>query len=354
MPLKNEMKKTIIIMLAALCLCGCGKNRTAGNNEAAKRYLDAWVQVQKQKHPEYLWKQTELGSWILEETQGTGSPVGELSDSTYIHINYTVSQQDGTISTTTYEKIAKQLGTYDETVYYGPVTMYANGIYAGLEEIIKGMKKGGRCKALIPSWLITYNRYDTMQEYMDQKSDDTGTTSIYEIELKDSFEGIMQWSADSLGRYLVKSYPSKYGNDPVRAVADSSGTFGFYYIQSKAPKDYTELQDTTVYINYIGRLLNGRVFDTTIRDTAIRYGLNRDATYEPVSITYGSKWSDIKMGSENSKVISGFARTLSKMHAYEKGTGVFISNLGYSYSGSGKAIPAYAPLRFDVELVEKP
>lgn len=354
MPSKNEMKKTVIIMLAALCLCGCGKNKESGNNDAAKRFLDAWVLVQKQKHPEYLWKQTDMGSWILEETQGVGSPVGEIADSTYILLNYTISQQDGTITTTTYEKIAQQLGTYDETSYYGPVTMYASGMYAGVEDIVKGMKKGGRCKALIPSWLITYNRFDTADEYLDQKSDDTGTTSIYDIELIDSFEGIMQWSADSLGRYLVKAFPNKFGNDPVKAVADSSGTFGFYYIMTKSPSDYTELKDTTVYINYIGRLLNGRVFDTTIRDTAIRYGLSRDKTYEPITISYGDSWSDIRMGSSDSKVISGFARTLSQMRAHEKGTGVFIHTLGYSYKGSGSSIPAYAPLRFDIELVDKP
>ena len=39
---------------------------------------------------------------------------------------------------------------------------------------------------------------------------------------------------------------------------------------------------------------------------------------------------------------------------FEAGSGIFIESLGYGYSGSGSSIPAYAPLRFDVELVEKP
>jgi FKBP-type peptidyl-prolyl cis-trans isomerase len=38
----------------------------------------------------------------------------------------------------------------------------------------------------------------------------------------------------------------------------------------------------------------------------------------------------------------------------EKGVGVFYSNLGYQYSGSGASIPGYAPLIFEVEIVEKP
>ena len=344
------MKKIIVITIALLCLCGCGKDKKAGNNDAAKRYFDAWVQVHKQDG----WRQTPLGSWIMEETEGKGAVIGEFTDSLYLRLGYTISEQDGTISNTTYAKVAQQLGTYDETKYYGPITTYANGLYAGVEEVVKGMRPGGRCKVLIPSWLVTHNRYDTVKEYMDQKSDDTGSTSVYDIELVECFEGIMQWSADSLGRYMVANFPSKYGKDPVKATADSSGTFGFYYVTTKIPRGSEEFKDTTIYINYIGRLLNGRVFDTTIRDTAIRYGLKRDATYEPVAVNYGDEWSDITMGSESTKVIAGFARTLSKMHPYEKGTGVFISSLGYSYSGSGNSIPAYAPLRFDIEVVDKP
>ena len=310
-------------------------------------------QQQKQKHPEYLWSQTALGSWILGNTEGIGQPVGEFTDSLYLRVGYTVYSQDGTITGTTYSKVAQQLGSYDETVFYGPVTMYAKGLYAGVEEILQGMRKGSRCKVVIPSWLMTYERYDTADEYLENMSDDS-TTSIYEIELVDAFDGIMQWGADSIGRYLTKAFPYRYGRDPVKAAADSAGVFGFYYISTKAPADYSELKDTTVYINYIGRLLNGRVFDTTIRDTAIRYGLNRDKTYEPVSITLGDEWSDVTMGSEGNSVIAGFARTLCKMGPYEKGTGVFIPSLGYSYKGSGNSIPAYAPLRFDIELVDEP
>jgi FKBP-type peptidyl-prolyl cis-trans isomerase len=36
-----------------------------------------------------------------------------------------------------------------------------------------------------------------------------------------------------------------------------------------------------------------------------------------------------------------------------KAVGVFYSPLGYSYNGSG-SIPAYAPLVFEIEIVDKP
>lgn len=348
------MKKITIIALAVLSLCSCGKKVTSTDLEAAQRYFNAWVHVQMQDHKEYLWKETELGSYILEDQEGAGPKLEAITDSMYIRVSYTQTLQTGDISGSTYEHISKQLGTYDETYYYGPVTAYAKGQYAGFEEALLGMRDGGRRKVLIPSWLMTYSRFDTKDGYLSQKTDDIGTTAIYDIELVEHFENIMPWSVDSLGRYLAAIFPAKYGSDPVKAQADSSGAYGFYYVSTKAPADDIELKDTTVYINYIGRLLNGRVFDTTIRDTAIRYGLSRDKTYEPVSITLGDHWSDVKMGSSSSSVIQGFARTLCQMGPFEKGSGIFISTLGYSYKGSGYSIPAYAPLRFDVELVENP
>ena len=348
------MKRLLFITIAAICLCACGKKTTIGTNESAKFYFDSWVEVQKQKHPEYLWNKTAWGAYILQDQAGNGSLVGEFGDSLYLRMKFTQRSLDGTITSTTEERIAQQLGTYDETYYYGPVIYYGKGIYAGLEEIFKDMKDGGKRKVVIPGWLLSYNRYDTEAEYLEQKSDDMGSNSIYDIELVDHFDSIMKWGVDSIGRYLAANYADEFGSNPATAAADSAGHYGFYYIQNKAPREIEELKDTTVYINYIGRLLNGRVFDTTIRDTAIRYGLNRDKDYAPVAINIKEEWSDITMGTDATKVISGFALTVSKMGAYENGTGIFIPSLGYSYSGSGNSIPGYAPLRFDIELVDKP
>ena len=69
-------------------------------------------------------------------------------------------------------------------------------------------------------------------------------------------------------------------------------------------------------------------------------------------MTWGDEYSDITLSS--SSVISGFALTLWQMKAFEKGVGIFYSPLGYSYSGSGSSIPGYAPLIFEIEIVEEP
>ena len=344
--------RIVILIAAAACLCGCARVASTGTNDASKRYFDAWVYVQKEKHPEYLWKLTELGTYILEDEEGTGEEVGEFEDSLYLRAEYTYYDLYGNITGSTSMSIARQVGDYDETYYYGPVVWYANGIFAGFEEIISDMKDGGRRKIAMPGWLATYSRYDSAGEYFAAEG---SAAAVYDIRLVDHFKDVYSWEIDSIGRYLAANYASHFSPDPEAAKADSSGAHGFYYLSTKEASEVLELKDTTVYINYIGRLLDGRVFDTNVRDTAVRYGLyTSGGSYSPVTITYHSAWSEIRMGDEDAKVVDGFARTLSKMGPGEAGTGIFYSKLGYDYSGSGSKIPAYSPLRFDIELVPNP
>ena len=60
------------------------------------------------------------------------------------------------------------------------------------------------------------------------------------------------------------------------------------------------------------------------------------------------------MTSSETDVVDGFANAFLKMHQYEVGSAFFWSGLGYYSSGSGNRIPAYCPLRFDLELTVKP
>ena len=92
---------------------------------------------------------------------------------------------------------------------------------------------------------------------------------------------------DSLERYTA------------RVMNDVDSTFyGYYYQQLKAPTDTTTLpRDTTFYINYIGRLLNGQVFDTTVEDTAKFYGIySSSKTYEPKKVKLSENYKDITLG----------------------------------------------------------
>ena len=97
------------------------------------------------------------------------------------------------------------------------------------------------------------------------------------------------------------------------------------------------------------------MFDTSIMNVAKdNYIYDSSRTYEPAAIKWAEKHEEITM--DGNSLVSGFTQTLWNMANCGTGTravGVFYSDLGYGYSGSG-SIPAYAPLVFEIEIVDKP
>ena len=341
------MKKTIktaACIAVALAAIGCARVEKTGANDANERYFKAWMEV---NHPGL--QPSGLGIYVLEEEEGTGAAVKEGG---YVIADYVITDLKGNISSYTDKYTAKQLGTYDTTAYYGPkvMTTIKSTIQAGLADAIIGMKEGGRKKVIIPSWLMTYKSYDTPEEYLENSS--SGADAIYDITIRNYTDSIYKYEISSIAEYF-KENSDVFGNMTAR---DSAKVYGFYYKQLKAPTDTTSFpKDTSIYINYTGRLLNGLVFDTTIEKTAKDNGIwSSTRTYEPTKINWGESYEKITMGSSSSSTISGFALTLWKMRAHEKGIGVFYSPLGYGYNGSGASIPSYSPLIFEIEIVDKP
>lgn len=336
--------KTAAYIAIALAAIGCARIEKTGVNEENERYFNAWMQL---NHPGL--QSSGLGIYVLEEEEGTGA---EVKEGGYAIADYVITDLEGNISTYTDKYTAKQLGTYDTTAYYGPkvITTIESTIQAGLADAIIGMKAGGRKKVIIPGWLMTYNTYDTPEEYLENSS--SGTNTIYDITIREYTDSIYSYEIDCIADYF-KANSDIFGN---MAAIDSVDVFGFYYKQLKAPSDTTSFpSDTSIYINYTGKLLNGLVFDTTIEKVAKDNGIwSSSRTYEPAKINWGESYSDLTMGSRGSSTITGFALTLWEMRAFEKGIGVFYSPLGYSYSGSGASIPAYSPLIFEIEIVAEP
>jgi FKBP-type peptidyl-prolyl cis-trans isomerase FklB len=337
----NKFIKTAAYILAGFVVLSCAKAVKTGPNEAEQRYFNAWM---SQNHPGV--QPTGLGIYILEEEDGTGATVKEDG---FIYADYVTTDLQGNITSYTDKQTAKQLGKYDTTSFYGPKVMSTTEgtMPAGLAEALIGMKEGGRKKVIIPSWLMSHMSYETEEEYLASSSSSAST--IYDITVRTYTDSIQLHEINLIEDYIKKNpqiFNSKMVND----------TTGFYY-QPLSENISTEKfeKDTTIYINYTGRLLNGLVFDTTIEKVAKDNGIySSSRTYGPTEVNWGEKYDDLTLGSSKSTVIPGFALTLWHMHPMEKGMGVFYSPLGYSFNGSGSSIPGYAPLIFEIEIVAKP
>lgn len=341
--MKKIIKTAAFLAIALSAIC-CAKAAKEGPNDAEERYFNAWMEV---NYPDA--KSSGLGIYILEEEAGDGA---EIKEDSYVYASYTVTDLKGNITTYTEKETAEQLGKYTPSDYYGPkvITTFEGGIPAGLQDAVIGMKIGGRKKVIIPSWLMTYKTYDTPEEYLENES--TGTSSIYDIRITDVALDISKHEIRQIEQYFADN-GDIFGKTPPDSL---EGHYGCYYKQLQAPVDTTSFpSDTTIYINYTGKLLNGLVFDTTIEKVAKDNNIySASKTYEPTSIKWAESYEELTMGTSGSSVISGFALTLWQMRAMEKGIGVFYSPMGYSYNGSGSSIPPYAPLIFEIEIVAEP
>lgn len=360
----NKGTIRILCAVAVLSASSCARTGTTGKNDAAQRYFDAWVGNQSELHKEFLWKSTELGSRVLIHTQTQGNLAGDQDGAPYVLMDYTVSSIGNRLSKSdspgkyfwgdevgdnTDSLVAIQIGAYDKSYFYGPQVWQRknNGLSVGLDEIIAGMREGERVWAVIPGWLQGTTRRSSVAAYL---ANDTGAGAplAYDIVLRKIIPDVNEYQLDSIKKYLSANYPQK-------AYDDTTATgWGCYYIRAKEPESTKEFpSDTTVYINYTGRLLNGQVFDTTIADTAKVWNVYSPyKTYNPVSVGWGATYDKLTMN--GSSVIAGFAKGLFQMHKFEKGTVVFYSGLGYGASGSAPRIPSFSPLAFEIELVSKP
>ncbi len=349
------------VAAVALVAVGCAKEASTSSNEETQRFYNAWVKVQKEANPDYLWLPFSYGTaatstteeadyaYILEDIEGDGE---EVPDSTYLFVTYTTTDLYGNVEITTDKTISHRTGVdYDPAYYYGPVVWvnldyYINvaiyDMFAGLkdgEQCYDRMKVGGRRKVVIPGWLNSSIRYETTQEYLDEI---TGTDYIYDVTLEGYTDDILQYQIDSIESYFYRHY----------GTTDSVYT-GFYFKTLVDPVDTIEFEDdTTIYINYIGRLLNGQVFDTNIADTAKVWNLyDATETYAPAEVNWSSDSTDVTL--DESSTITGFASMIKRMGAFETAVGVFYSSLGYGSSGSDNYIPGYAPLEFEIRIVEE-
>ena len=335
----NHILRSLLLPAAAAVLAAsCTKNASEGANVALQRQFDAWRAIH---YPDAIEKD---GIYIIEDIPGTGQLWNGNLGVTFM--TYTIRSLDGTVSYNADEQWAKQLGTWDQTYYYGPqVVLTGEGIsYAGLDALLDGMRKGGTRTAIIPSWMMTRERYDSVSKYLETETD--VTSMIYTITFLDQTENLTDYEFKQM-----KDYSSR-----LWGVTDTLSTAAVFF-KSHSNFGYTPVEmptDTTVYIDYIGRrIIDGQVFDTTIADTAKFYHIyNPSKKYAPVEITWADNAEDIKLS--GSSTVGGFAYGLKAMHAGEKASFVFGYDLGYGSSGSGDMIPPYAALRFDVEMVPAP
>jgi FKBP-type peptidyl-prolyl cis-trans isomerase FkpA len=122
---------------------------------------------------------------------------------------------------------------------------------------------------------------------------------------------------------IIKEYITK------NHITAKPTTTGLYFINKVTGKGAKPAQGKSVQVRYVGKFLNGSVFDQS------------DESKPPFSFHIQQR-----------EVIPGWDEAIAMMREGGKATIIVPSSLGYGESGQGKVIPPYTPLVFDIELVE--
>jgi len=115
---------------------------------------------------------------------------------------------------------------------------------------------------------------------------------------------------------------------------------GLNYVITKPGTGPLPNAGDTVYVNYVGRFTNGKVFETSIKEEAIKAKTySAQNPYQPISLPIGQ-----------GKVIPGWDQGIMLLNKGAKATFVIPSDLAYKDQGN-QVIGPYTPLVFEIELV---
>lgn len=132
----------------------------------------------------------------------------------------------------------------------------------------------------------------------------------------------------------------KYIADNKLAVTQTADSL-LYVVTTPGSGDTPAVGDTAV-VNYTGKFLsNGKVFDTSVKDEAVKGKLPMEPgrKYDPIHVPVGQK-----------RVIPGWDEALMLMKKGEKATFIIPSKLAYGEHGMS-IIGPYTPIVFEMEMV---
>lgn len=263
------------------------------------------------------------GVYIITQNPGAGRNIAKTD---FVKINLTVSSIDGT----------KIFSTLDQNK---PISFEYGKPFdtKGLDEALATMKKGSKATIVVPS-AVGFGE----QGKKDMSGKDIITPYspvVYDVEildLKTKAENDKAVKAEEAAKKkaaaeAVTKEPSliqQYIKD--NKITAKPTANGLYYIEKVAGKGPKAKAGDKVKVHYTGKLLNGKVFDSSLT--------RKPAT--PFEFTIGQ-----------GQVIPGWDEGISMMSAGGKATLIIPSKLAYGERGAGADIPAYSPLVFDVELI---
>lgn len=317
----NALNKILLASATVFLAFSCAEEKDESSESVQNRILQAYIETH---YPGT--RPTASGLYIVDSIPGTGRT---LTEESYALVDYTITYLDSTYIDYTEESIARQLGEYTPSGYYHPRILDVSESNAGIKEILTGMKEGGMIKAVIPATLLD-------EESGNEIVHSDGSARIYEFYLREVIDNAYTYQIQQLEEFSYTTYEL------------DSTEYGFYFTKNLYTIDSIE-SGTSADVRYVGKYLDGTVFDTNVADTAKKYRIYSSSN-EYAALSFKYQDSEEETLSSNS-FVEGFTKALWRMGYGDHGVAYFYSSLGYGDNGNS-SIPGFVPLFFELWIEE--
>jgi FKBP-type peptidyl-prolyl cis-trans isomerase FkpA len=278
-------------------------------------------------------KQGEGGLLYNIRTDKAGA---NIKPGDFISMNLVLKTEGDSVLGSTYEMGRPAPQIVEKTPRKGDVTsvfpLLSEGDSATVKLAIDSMFKKGAPRP--PGIKGKYLVYEIKVEKVIPRGNQT--EAVFNTHITDYFKAL----ADA----VKKQEPAKikkYVSD--KNIKGTTTASGLVYQITKTGSGPNAVAGDTVLVNYTGKFLNDKIFDTSVKADAMKDPKQYDPrrTYEPVKFPIGV-----------GRVIKGWDEGLQMLNAGSKVTLVVPSSLAYGEQGAPPRIGPFTPVAFDIELIK--
>lgn len=340
--------RVLLIMLAtaALFTSSCASNSDYEDDFSYLEIFDYWA-AENYPHLEKI----DDGFYLKLTKNYTGTD-NFPTDSTYVTVRYTVRYPDGTYVVNMDDVMARKLGTFSYSTRYDldfAFRMVNYNSYVGISYAhyyaLQMMNIGDEVEFIAAPYYGYYYSSDMYEGFGGESSittnsfhctmtlvdatDDPETTAKADVKSYISDDG-GSWTTVETGLYLKKTQVNDTAADSIH-------------------------KDTSIYINYTVRMLDGFVIETNDYDTAFdNYIYDSSNSYEELLYTYDG-YDDDTYYTITEDYGLAIKKAISAMNLGEIAEVVAYPEFCYGqdgyYPSSGTLIYPYTPLRFTIETI---
>ena len=344
--MKGKLRLWGAIFCVACVVAACAEKVEDDIEAKRKLAFETWMEL-------YGDGATRLPSGVYVKKLSSSSESSVVKppvDGNWVSLNYTGrALYSGNIFVSRDSATARLMGSFEYYTHYEPEFVKFSktdtvGVIQGVYDALATMNEGDVVRAYIPpSLAYGTNGASFTGGYEGQVSAIGGDVAIImDLELKKIVPDPVAYETEQVQQFAYNNWGKRVDDTIAKNVYRQTLELG--------KKDtLTVSDDTTVCVYYVGRFLDGFIFDTNIDKKKKKYNI--------YDTSIGTKYDSLKVSTNgtDTSYIQGFYKAIVGMKYGETAETVFTSLYGYGSRSQtpsdGTWINPYTPLRYTIEVL---